>query len=429
MTPAARLSAAIEILDDIFTRHKPIAGALKDWGKAHRFAGSGDRTVMGNLVFDVFRRRGSLAWLMQSEDSRALVLALYAKFWSTPENLKLICTGEAHSPPPLSDEEWQHLQNDFSTAPEHVQAFQQEWIFAELSKIYSHEQNIALGQMLAERAPIDIRVNQLRSTRDKILARLERFKAVPCPIAPDGLRIAYGAADQRSPSVETDDTYMRGLFELQDEGSQIVCKLINAARTDQVLDYCAGAGGKTLGLSVQMENKGQIIATDNDPHRLAKIYERLKRAQARNVQVKRIDEIEKEATRFDKVVLDVPCTGTGAWRRRPDNKWKLNAETLAKRVEEQTQILEKGADFVKAGGQLVYITCSLLPQENEARVTAFLGSEKGAGFEAIDMAQRWAQSFTAALPQQCNGEKLGLRLSPSSSGTDGFYIACLKRKA
>ncbi len=429
MTPAARLSAAIEILDDISARHKPIASALKDWGKAHRFAGSGDRTVIGNLVFDVVRRKGSLAWLMQNENGRALVLSLFAKFWSTAENLKQMCTGDAHSPSPLSDEEWQRLNAGFSAAPDHIQAFQQQWIFDALGKIYSRSDNIALGQALAERAPIDIRVNALRSTRDKLVPKLERFKAVTCPVAPDGLRIPYGATDQRSPSVETDDAYLRGLFELQDEGSQIVCKLIDAWRTDQVLDYCAGAGGKTLGLSVQMDNKGQIIATDNDPHRLAKIYERLKRAQARNVQVKRIDEVEKEAMRFDKVVLDVPCTGTGAWRRRPDNKWKLNTETLANRVQEQTMILEKGAAFVKAGGQLAYITCSLLPEENEQRVAAFLKSETGHNFDEIDMAERWSQLFTAPLPHQPVEGGVGLCLSPSTSKTDGFYIACLKRKA
>lgn len=432
MTPAARLSAAMEVLDEINARHHPIAHTLKEWGRAHRFAGSTDRIIIGNLVFDVFRRKGSLAWLMESENPRALVLALYARFWSDPATLVKMCTGEDFSPAPLSENEVRCLQRDFSEAPEYVQSFNQEWIYSRLLAVYNKSQIINEGAALAERAPIDIRINPLRTTLERVEAKLGRYKPSCTPLAPLGLRIAYGSGETKNPAVEVEDVFQRGHVELQDEGSQLVSILAGAQAGEQVLDYCAGAGGKTLAMSVQMENKGQIIATDNDPHRLTKIYNRLKRAQARNVQVKPQDQLPDFAGRMDKVVLDVPCTGVGAWRRRPDNKWRLDQQTLVKRCNEQDIILQQGSKFTRPGGELIYITCSLLREENEDRVRAFLNSEYGSNFKAVDMRARWTELLKITVPQQSQSQadlSYGLRLSPASSNTDGFFISCLKRTA
>jgi 16S rRNA (cytosine967-C5)-methyltransferase len=467
MTPAARLSAAIEVLAEIFNRHQPSTLALKEWGRTHRFAGSSDRAIIGNLVFDVLRRKGSLAWLMQSEEPRALVLALYAKFWinipspvggglgwGRPDRAQLnaplltpplqgeeisnaiqildqLCSGENHAPAKLTDDERNRLSRGFKEAPPHVRGFYPEWLDARLAGIYG-EARMEEGAALAERAPIDLRVNTLKATRDKVLNQLQEFQATVCEYSPFGIRIPYGAGEVRSPHIESEGVYQRGYVELQDEGSQLVSQLVAASPGEQVLDLCAGGGGKTLALAALMENKGQIVSTDRDKHRLAPIYERIKRAGTHNVQVRSFDDIDEFKNRIDKVVLDVPCTGTGAWRRRPDNKWRLTEKHIADRTREQDEVLAKGAEFVREGGELVYMTCSILRDENENRVQTFLASDAGRKFKPIDMKQRWQSQFSESLPRQPEGAAsfdCGLRFSPQSSGTDGFYITVLQKYA
>lgn len=168
------MSAAIEVLAEIFNRHQPSTSALKEWGRAHRFAGSGDRHVIGNLVFDVLRRKGSLAWLMQSEEPRALVLALYAKFWSNIEKLEALCTGDNHAPTPLSDEELNSLTRSFDATPPHVRGFYPEWLEQRFSEIYG-ETRVEEGAALAERAPVDLRVNTLKTSRDRTSRTASKF--------------------------------------------------------------------------------------------------------------------------------------------------------------------------------------------------------------------------------------------------------------
>jgi 16S rRNA (cytosine967-C5)-methyltransferase len=428
MIPAARLSAAIEVLAEIFSRHQPSTAALKEWGRTHRFAGSSDRAVIGNLVFDVLRRKGSLAWLMQSEEPRALVLALYAKFWGDLEKLDQLCTGENHAPAPLTDDERDNLSRSLTDAPPHIRGFYPEWLDARFAEIYG-EARAEEGAALAERAPIDLRVNRLKTTPDKALSQLQKFNAIPCKYSPFGIRIPYGKGEERAPHIESEGVFQRGQVEPQDEGSQLVSLLTTAKPGEQLLDLCAGGGGKTLALSAIMENKGQIVASDRDKHRLAPIYERIKRAGAHNVQVRSFDDLNEFNNRIDKAVLDVPCTGTGAWRRRPDNKWRLSEKHIADRIKEQDAVLAAGAEFVCAGGELVYITCSILREENEDRVQAFLNSKCGQQFKFVDMKQRWQSLFSIEIPLQPVGMKIGLRLSPASSGTDGFFIAVLQKLA
>ena len=203
-----------------------------------------------------------------------------------------------------------------------------------------------------------------------------------------GVRIAAGERDSRTPNVQADEGYLKGWFEVQDQGSQIVALLAGAKPGEQVLDLCAGAGGKTLAMAAAMGNKGQIFAYDSDRHRLAPIYDRLKRNGVRNVQVRAPGEgaLDDLAGKMDRVVIDAPCTGSGTWRRRPDAKWKLTAEQVAQRVGEQAAILAEGARYVKPGGTLVYITCSVLHEENGGQVAAFraahpefAGGRPGAG--------------------------------------------------
>ncbi len=431
MTPAARLSAAMEVLAEIFNRYQPSTSALKEWGRAHRFAGSGDRAIIGNLVFDTLRRKGSLAWLMADDSPRALVLALYAKFWGDLEKLDQLCTGENHSPAPLTEKERKQLARTFENAPAYVCGFYPEWLDKKLAALYG-DRRVEQSAALAERAPVDLRVNTLKTTREKTLAQLQNFKAMACAYSPLGIRIPYGFAEARGPHVESEGVYQRGHVELQDEGSQLVSLLADVKAGEQVLDLCAGAGGKSLAFAAIMQNRGQIISSDSDKHRLAPIYERIKRADAHNIQVCRPDELEQFKARMDKVVLDVPCTGTGAWRRRPDNKWKLTEKHIADRMREQNELLAKGAVFVRPGGELVYMTCSILREENEDRVRGFLTSEIGQDFSAVDLKKRWQSLLAAELPKQpekAAAEALGLRFSPASSGTDGFYIAVLQKGA
>ena len=208
-----------------------------------------------------------------------------------------------------------------------------------------------------------------------MLKALPRFGAAPTPFSPFGVRIAHQPGPARSPHVEAEAGHGKGWFEVQDEGSQVASLLTGAGPRQQVIDLCAGAGGKTLALSALMENTGQLYAYDADRLRLRPIFERLKRAGARNVQV--LPGGEPEGLRvlegkMDLVVIDAPCTGSGVWRRRPDAKWRLSPEMLAARVEEQRAVLDQGAALVKPGGRLAYITCSVLPAENRAQVAAFL---------------------------------------------------------
>lgn len=417
-----RLSAAIAILTDIEARHRPVAEALKSWGLDNRFAGSADRAAIGNIVYDALRRRASHAWAMGSDTPRALVLSVAVRDWSfAPDELADLFAGDAHAPETMSADEVARLSasDPLSGAPDHVRADLPEWT---LSHLAFGDDVIAEGQAMAGRPPLDLRVNTLKSTRDKVLKALSRFAAEPTDISPLGVRIAAGTRDSRTPNVQVEEGYLKGAFEVQDQGSQIVAALVGAKPGEQVLDLCAGAGGKTLAMAAAMENKGQLFAHDSDRHRLAPIYDRLKRNGARNVQVRAPGEgvLDDLAGRMDRVVIDAPCTGSGTWRRRPDAKWKLTAEQLALRVAEQAAILAEGARYVRVGGTLTYITCSVLSDENERQVQAFLAAHPEFAAVPVDGAVLPKDRYVETMPG-------GAQLTPHRTGTDGFFVATLKR--
>jgi 16S rRNA (cytosine967-C5)-methyltransferase len=242
------------------------------------------------------------------------------------------------------------------------------------------------------------------------------------------LRIAM-RPDGRAPPLASDPAYVKGLVELQDEGSQLAALLAEAKPGMQVLDLCAGAGGKTLALAAATENQGQIYAADPDAHRLAPIFARLARSGARNVQVRapkgKVDVLADLNGRCDLVLIDAPCTGSGAWRRNPDAKWRIRPGALEQRIKDQDETLESALRFVKQGGRIVYVTCSILRAENEDRIAAFL--ERHDDLLPIDAS---AQANAAGLPALAQHRSLlgpGFRLSPRATGTDGFYIAALAR--
>ncbi len=278
------------------------------------------------------------------------------------------------------------------------------------------------------RPPLDLRVNTLKAEREKVAQRLARLGVAPTPFSPVGLRIAPTEGVRRHPNVQAEETFQRGRFEVQDEGSQLCALLTGAKPGEQVLDLCAGGGGKTLALAAAMENRGQIYATDADKNRLQPIFERLKRAGARNVQVRQPEPgvLDDLAGAMDRVLVDAPCSGSGIWRRRPDAKWRMTPEALAKRVAEQDAVLADAARFVKPGGRLVYVTCSLIPSENGERVAAFLATHRRlpralqfrtCGGTPSRRSQRPAQSLADT----------SLLLTPRRTGTDGFFLAALAR--
>jgi len=429
MTPAARAAAAIEVLTDIDTRRRPAADAMKDWGLAHRFAGSSDRAAISGLVYDTLRKKSSSAWIMGEPSPRAEILgALRQTQGLDVEAIAALFSGEGHAPAKLTDVERERLAGaDLSGAPSHVVGDFPEWLAPQLEASFGVSA-AEEGRTLAERAPVDLRVNLLKNTRDKALAALAYLGPQPTPFSPMGLRIAM-RPDGRAPPLASDPAYVKGLVEVQDEGSQLAALLAEAKPGMQVLDLCAGAGGKTLALAAAMENQGQIYAADPDAHRLAPIFARLARSGARNVQVRaprgKTDVLEDLKGRCDLVLIDAPCTGSGAWRRNPDAKWRIRPGALEQRIKDQDETLESALRFVKHGGRIVYITCSVVRAENEERIAAFMARHDDV--LPIDAASQARSAGLPGLAEHASTLGPGFRLSPRTTGTDGFYIATLTR--
>jgi 16S rRNA (cytosine967-C5)-methyltransferase len=430
--PGARLAAAAEVLEAVLNRHRPAAGALADWGKAHRFAGSGDRSSIGTIVYDALRRKSSISAQMGADTPRALALgAAMRALGLDADAVAKIADGSEHALSPLSAEETTALAAGLpSNAPANVQGDIPEWLLPSFERAFGAHA-AEEGAALSARAPIDVRVNTLKATPERVLKALDRFAATLTQLSPVGVRIAAPEGTGRSPPVESEAAHGKGWFEVQDEGSQLAALLAGAGPRLQVLDLCAGAGGKTLALAAQMQNTGQIYAYDADRRQLRPIFERMKRAGVRNVQT--LDAADEAALlalgpRFDVVLVDAPCTGSGTWRRKPDAKWRLKASNIPERQAEQTAVLDLGASLVKPGGRLVYVTCSVLPEENIDQVAAFLA--RHAEFALIPYAEAWRERFDSREPpRSADGREDTLQLTPASHGTDGFFIALLRRRA
>lgn len=428
MRLGGRLQAAIDVLEDIDTHHRPASVALADWGRSHRFAGSGDRAAIGNLVYDALRKRASLAWQMGEETPRALVLGTVVFEWGeTVSSLKHVFNDDKHAPSELTNGEENALEKStLDDAPDWVQANIPEWLEGAFHDNFQDDY-IAEGDALSQRPPTDLRVNTLKASVEKVEKALSRFPIERAPLTAHGLRLPASEKQGRSAHVLSDAAYQKGWFEVQDAGSQIAAALVFAQKGEQILDYCAGGGGKTLALSAVMQNTGQIYAYDANRERLAPIYERLKRAGARNVQVRAPgDTLEALRDSMDRVIVDAPCTGSGVWRRRPDAKWRLTEQALISRQEEQEQILREASAFVKPGGYLCYITCSVLAQENEMQVYGFL--EQHSDFELLSASEVWQELYDQASFKPWSSDGCSLTLTPAITQTDGFFFAVLGRK-
>ncbi|RAK52255.1 RsmB/NOP family class I SAM-dependent RNA methyltransferase [Phenylobacterium deserti] len=423
MRDAGRLAAAIEVLTEIEQRHRPVRLALKAWGDSARYAGAKDRAWVSGLVLDVLRRKRSLAWRMGDDSPRAAVLAAVRFLWGWPAERVAECAAEApHGPGALTEAERAALEQprDLADAPDAVRGDYPDWLDGSLARAFG-EARAQEGEALAQRAPVDLRVNLLKTDPERALKALASVEARPTGVLPTALRVAAPDPSARSGAVEAIPQFSKGWFEVQDLGSQLAAAAAGEVKGKQVLDLCAGGGGKTLALAGEMNNTGQIYAYDSDARRLTDTIRRGERAGVRNLQVRspvNRDPLKGLEGKMDVVFIDAPCTGTGSWRRHPDTKWRLTPEALAKRQADQDAVLDAGATFAKPGGRLVYVTCSILPEEDEDRVEAFLQRHPEYRVRPVSADAQLAKHLT---PQGY------LRLTPRSSDTDGFFVAVLER--
>jgi 16S rRNA (cytosine967-C5)-methyltransferase len=431
MTPAARVAAAIEVLAAIEQERRPAADALKAWGLTHRFAGSGDRAAIAGLAYDALRRRASSAFIMGADTPRAVVLGMLKRERGLDiDAIARLTDGSKYAPEALSSDERARLEaSDMSNAPAYVAGDYPEWLDPHLSRAFG-DARAEEGAALASRAPLDLRTNALKSERDTANNMLADVHPEPTRWSPWGLRIRL-SADAKNPSIHAEPAFLKGFVEVQDEGSQVAALLSGARPGEQVIDLCAGAGGKTLAMAAMMQNKGQIFATDDDKRRLAPIHERLKRSGARNVQVRTPksigDEISDLAGRMDLVLIDAPCAGTGSWRRNPDAKWRMRPGALEQRQKEQVEILDRAVPLVKAGGRIAYITCSVLEEENDSQARGFLARHPEFAVQPpTDVIKSLGErAFMFAKAARLSG--LGTLMTPRATDTDGFYVSVMRR--
>jgi 16S rRNA (cytosine967-C5)-methyltransferase len=433
MTPAARVAAAIEILGNIEVQRRPASAALKDWGLAHRFAGSGDRAAIAGLVYDALRRKASAAFLMGADTPRAVLLGMLRLERNLDaEAIGRLADGARFAPEPLTEQERARLDAaDLAGAPPWVAGDYPEWLDSHFARVFGDDRALE-GAALASRAPLDLRVNTLKAMRDETAEMLADLQAGPTRWSPSGLRVTL-APDAKNPAIHAEPAFIKGLIEIQDEGSQLAALLAGAKPGAQVLDLCAGAGGKTLALAAAMDNKGQLYATDDDKRRLAPIHDRLARSGARNVQVRTPKSIGTEIDdlqgRMDLVLIDAPCTGTGSWRRNPDAKWRVRPGALEQRGKDQAAILDRAASLVKKSGRIAYVTCSVLAEENGDQVRNFLARHPEfavvpPGEVAGALGERSFLFRRAVLTTE-----EGLLMTPRRTETDGFFVAVLTRQS
>ena len=420
MRDGGRIAAAVQVLDDIELRHKPVRQALKTWSDGARYAGSKDRAWVSGLALDVLRRQRSLAHLMGEESNRARALAALRWIWDWDMDRLGEACADPHGPGPLTDHEIATLnaKPSLKGAKADVQGDYPDWIEASMVRTFGKDR-VEEGIAFAQRAPVDLRVNRLKSDAYEVLKALDDMGAEPAGILPDALRVPAPAAAERAAAVEIHPSFAMGWFEVQDLGSQMAAAVAGDVTGQKVLDYCAGGGGKTLALAAAMGNTGKIYAYDSDARRMTDIIPRATRAGVTNLELR--TPLNKEPLNglqgeMDLVFVDAPCTGSGTWRRHPDAKWRLTPDTLQRRLNEQRKVLDQASEFVRPGGRMVYVTCSFFAEENEQQVEAFLARNDAFKLRKLTLFPEYTT------PQGY------LRLSPRTAGTDGFFAALLDRK-
>ena len=407
MTPAARLQAAIEIADAIDAAVQAAAGVMDSTFRRRRYMGSKDRRAVGERVFGLLRRRARLGWWGAETNRRRVLADIVLSDGLDRDAVSALFDGTGHGPTPLEADEAAWLEGLYGHPLDHpdmsecVRHEVPEWLEDGLREAFG-ARFADEAEALNHPAALDLRVNRSRGTREAAIVALaaDGVGAVPTPLAPAGLRCAEKS---RLGNVRA---FRHGLVEVQDEGSQVAAAAVGARPGMVVIDYCAGGGGKTLAMADAMildgKVEGELWACDIDARRLAGLDERLRRSRLGPVRTHVLD--RPLGVEADRVLVDAPCTGSGTWRRRPEAKWRLTPDDLAARLAEQARILDAAAQRVRPGGHLVYVTCSVLRAENEAQVARFLTERSD--FAPLGEARR---------------------LSPAADGTDGFFVAAMRR--
>lgn len=417
MTPAARLAAAASVLDSIAQGRHPAETVLKAWGQANRYAGSKDRKAIADRVYKVLRARARLSWIMGGrEDGRALVIGSLSAIDGLPlDEIEALHSGEGYGPRPLSKQERSRLTAGEGDLPGWVAAGLPAFVVEDFKASFGDRWSEEAQGLMAPRAPIDLRVNTLKTEVEAVRAELAAagLEATPTPWSPVGLRLP----SEPPPNIQATEAFKDGRIEIQDEGSQIVCALAGAAPGMTVVDYCAGGGGKTLGLAQAMRGQGTLVAGDVVQKRLDNIRPRLARAGV-DADLRLLGQngggMEDLNDQADLVFIDAPCSGSGTWRRRPEEAWRLTADEVERLHALQVRILGQAAKLVRPGGRILYVTCSMLSRENEASADAFEAAHPEFRPVALD--------HPVAVGHR-------LRLSPASTNTDGFFAALYERVA
>lgn len=430
MTPSARIAAAADLLDAIAVApERPADAVTNAFFRARRYIGSADRREVAESVWRILRSQRRLAWwLDDSAASPRLLLgaALLLLDAAPAERLTNLFAGGRFGPAPLSPAELAALARleghtlDHPAMPAAVRREVPDWLLPHLAARFGSALDAELAALL-QPAALDLRVNTLKATRDEARSALrgEDIPAEPTPLSPWGLRV-----DARR-SVVGAKAFRAGLVEIQDEGSQLVAALVAARPGMRVADYCAGAGGKTLAIAACMANRGHLAACDVSAARLVGAAKRLRRAGVCNAEMHLLESGDKWAKRraggFDRVLVDAPCTGSGVWRRNPAARLRLSEAEVRRVAGEQAAILDRAAPLVRNGGRLVYATCSLLIEENEAQVSTFLA--RHLEFRPLPLSAAWPG------PGAPPSEGAHLFLTPRRHDTDGFFAAVMERVA
>jgi 16S rRNA (cytosine967-C5)-methyltransferase len=426
MTPSARIQAVIELLDEIIATPRPADTLVSSYFRARRFIGSKDRASINGLLFRAMREYHRLSWWINRAgaevNGRSLTIA--ALIFAGELNAKEVdegFSGGKYAPGQLMREERKLAEMidgkklDSPDMPERERAECPEWAYPLLRKSLDGDFGKEMDAMMSP-APLDLRVNAIKAERDDVLEELKNdgFDAHKGKISPLSIRV-FGR-----PQLAQHPLFKDGVFEIQDEGSQLVALVADAKPGEQVVDFCAGAGGKTLALGAAMNNKGRIVAMDVLGGRLMRAKERFRRAGLHNIETRELSSerdkfVKRHLGHFDLVLVDAPCSGTGTWRRDPDKRWRMLGPGLPALVPLQKDILESACRMVKPGGRLVYATCSLLPEENEMQVEGFLDAHK-------DFAVKPAKDIV-----DIPGAGDFLKVTPAQHDTDGFFAAVLVR--
>ena len=427
MKPAARIQSAIEILETVFDGKRPADAVIADYFKQRRYAGSKDRRSINEQVYSVLRARARLNWLADKvEISKTPRILVLIDSVLKGEDVESLFTGEQYAPVALKGRELEIIpilaEHDINAAPDHVRLEYPEWLDGDLKTSMGNDFETVLTA-LNEEAPLDLRINAIHDNAGKAAEELakQNIETVAGVYSPLCLRTL------KKVKLGGLKAYKEGLVDVQDEGSQLIALLTQAKDQEMVMDFCAGGGGKTLALAAEMENKGNLYALDISSTRLYKMKRRLERAGVDNVILNPIKAendpwLKQFEQRVDRLLIDAPCSGIGAWRRNPESRWKMTKELLDDLHGRQQRILSNAAHLVKTGGRLVYATCSLLKSENEDQIEAFLKEHDN--YEIVPVSDVWTECFDTP----CLFEGNFMTMRPDLHKSDGFFCAILERK-